>query len=421
MDNNYIELFSVDSKEGVGVKGKDVIMLDAPEVKLSPDTPLLTNAQDIAGAINELFQLDPGGGDPDPEPEWQPPTDWIPVPEPGPYEMYFLVAKEGSFTFECQLYRPDLGSTLENCEEATVYWGDDNVEVYKNFFKLEHSYTNGGMYLIKIITDGKPCHFYSCNAPVLIAKLGDEIITKCENGNSCPFDGCSSYVKQIKIGGKDGIHENEFFNFKYLAKFDSTTQLKVIPAYAFRGCFSLKNIDLSNVTSIGEGAFYQCQNLSMVNATNLEHIGNYAFYECSKLTTINASNVIIIGNYAFQECKILKSVDLPKLTEINRGTFYTCYALSTINVPEVTKIGDYAFCECSSLNSVDMPNVTTVGKTAFGSTAVSKVNMPACTSVGDDCFSYCYNLDSPKDFVVANNCTFGKTCFFSVVIYPPIA
>lgn len=159
MDNNYIELFSEGSKEGVGVKGKDVIMLDAPEVKLSPDTPLLTNAQDIAGAINELFQLDPGGGDPDPEPEWQPPTDWKTVDDPGPYELYFLVAKEGSFTFECQLYRPDLGSTLENCEKATVIWGDGNEEVYKNFHMLEHSYPNGGMYLIKIVTDGKPCMF----------------------------------------------------------------------------------------------------------------------------------------------------------------------------------------------------------------------------------------------------------------------
>ena len=50
-------------KEGVQIKGKDVIMLNAPEVLLSPDTPLLTTAQDVAGAINELFMLDPGGGD----------------------------------------------------------------------------------------------------------------------------------------------------------------------------------------------------------------------------------------------------------------------------------------------------------------------------------------------------------------------
>ena len=63
MDKNYIELYSKDGKEGVNIKGQDVVILDAPEVRLSPDTPLLTNAQDVAGAINELFQLDPGGGE----------------------------------------------------------------------------------------------------------------------------------------------------------------------------------------------------------------------------------------------------------------------------------------------------------------------------------------------------------------------
>lgn len=63
MDKNYIELYSKDGKEGVNIKGQDVILLDAPEVRLSPDTPLLTNAQDVAGAINELFQLEPGGGE----------------------------------------------------------------------------------------------------------------------------------------------------------------------------------------------------------------------------------------------------------------------------------------------------------------------------------------------------------------------
>ena len=45
------------AKEGVEIKGKDVIVLNSPEVLLSPDTPLDTEAQDIAGAINELKAL----------------------------------------------------------------------------------------------------------------------------------------------------------------------------------------------------------------------------------------------------------------------------------------------------------------------------------------------------------------------------
>lgn len=43
------------TKEGVEIKGKDVIKLNAPEI-LPPEGQLLTNAQDIVGAINELFR-----------------------------------------------------------------------------------------------------------------------------------------------------------------------------------------------------------------------------------------------------------------------------------------------------------------------------------------------------------------------------
>lgn len=44
------------SKRGLELIATDVIQLDAPEVFLSPDTPLKTKAQDVAGAINELYE-----------------------------------------------------------------------------------------------------------------------------------------------------------------------------------------------------------------------------------------------------------------------------------------------------------------------------------------------------------------------------
>lgn len=68
-DESYIDLYTAtdeetgEETEGMIVKGKDVVMLNAPEVLLSPETPLLTEAQDVAGAINELFGLGAKGGD----------------------------------------------------------------------------------------------------------------------------------------------------------------------------------------------------------------------------------------------------------------------------------------------------------------------------------------------------------------------
>lgn len=64
-DENYVDLYKDEETGKVGtiIAGKDVVRLGAPEVLLSPDTPLLTNAQDVAGAINELFSEGEGGGD----------------------------------------------------------------------------------------------------------------------------------------------------------------------------------------------------------------------------------------------------------------------------------------------------------------------------------------------------------------------
>lgn len=64
-ESGYIDGYTDESTGNIGIEiyGRDAVLLNAPEVRLSPDTPLLTKAQDVAGAINELFQSGTGGGD----------------------------------------------------------------------------------------------------------------------------------------------------------------------------------------------------------------------------------------------------------------------------------------------------------------------------------------------------------------------
>lgn len=53
MADSYIDMHITDTEEGVEIKGRDVIILDTPEI-LPPAGQLKTQAQDIVGAINEL-------------------------------------------------------------------------------------------------------------------------------------------------------------------------------------------------------------------------------------------------------------------------------------------------------------------------------------------------------------------------------
>lgn len=83
------------TKEGTLIKGQDFIRLEATKVLLSKDTPLLTDAQDVAGAINELFSGGGEGGDIDDEnysfmddPDWQLFKD---TPEPASNQLIFAI------------------------------------------------------------------------------------------------------------------------------------------------------------------------------------------------------------------------------------------------------------------------------------------------------------------------------------------
>lgn len=57
-DESRIECYydKASGKQGISFESPGVIVLNAPEVLLSPETPLLTKSQDLAGAINEIWK-----------------------------------------------------------------------------------------------------------------------------------------------------------------------------------------------------------------------------------------------------------------------------------------------------------------------------------------------------------------------------
>ncbi|MBQ3420999.1 MAG: leucine-rich repeat protein, partial [Romboutsia sp.] len=74
---------------------------------------------------------------------------------------------------------------------------------------------------------------------------------------------------------------------------------------AFGYCYSLKSINLPNITSksIPYAAFYCCSSLSEVYFSNLySTIGTYAFYSCSSLVNVSLPLCTQLGVTAFGYC-----------------------------------------------------------------------------------------------------------------------
>ena len=123
---------------------------------------------------------------------------------------------------------------------------------------------------------------------------------------------------------------------------------------------SVKDIKITNATSIGNYAFYNCSNLTKASFPNATSIGEYAFYNCSSLTSVDTPNATKISSYAFQSCSSLTEVSFPNATSIGNSAFYDCSSLTTIyvgtNTSTVCTLSDTnAFTNCTNLTNIYVP------------------------------------------------------------------
>ena len=169
------------------------------------------------------------------------------------------------------------------------------------------------------------------------------------------FKGCTS-LKYIDISGVDAIH-------------DST----------FEGCTSLETVVVSDtLESIGKKAFYGTPITEIALPATLTKIGTSAFENCTKLTTVTfdpANSMTELGtsltaaDNIFKNTTSLESITLPTSLEMIGGHVFENSGIASVNLgklTELTEIGNYAFANCDNLEAVVVPTeVYHVGDYAF--------------------------------------------------------
>lgn len=315
-------------ENGCIIQGEEMIYLNAPKIYPSKDTPLLTEAPDIVGAINEVFLL--GSGDDD----WQPPADWLPVPEPEPYEMYFLVEVTNLLAAEIEIDLCDPENNYQGFGPLKVDWGDGTAENYEGYPTgqmwgwLSHKYTEQGQFLIKINTSEQSSCLNNLrkNPITLIMKLGDEI---CVTSDAVHIENSFSYqyrLHYVKLSGKNGLYKSAFTCCYALRKIDIKNPLPAIPLYCFNGCLQLKYLDFSNVEQIDDNAL-SGTGLIIIDAPNCKSIDYNGVTGCYRLDKVIAPLCISVKEHGFYNDYYLSEAIFADNCTFGSGCFMYCYNL----------------------------------------------------------------------------------------------
>ena len=178
-------------------------------------------------------------------------------------------------------------------------------------------------------------------------------------------------LESIQLDSAESIGEYAFAYCRDMVSATLNERITTIPQYAFAGCISLAQIDLSKVTTIGD----------------------YAFMECYALPAVNLSSATTIGEYAFVNDKVLASVVLsPAGCTIGEGAFSYCEKLAKVdNMKTVTDLGDYAFAY-TAVTEADLSAAVNVGTGAFLKEKVTPFKVKLGTglvTLGDNPFAMC--------------------------------
>lgn len=127
------------------------------------------------------------------------------------------------------------------------------------------------------------------------------------------------------------------------------TAVSVIQDDAFRGCYSLRRIEIPiSIQYLNTGCFAECENLRSV-----------LFTLPKEPTPIQVRDRINFAGYVFADCESLRLVASPSALVLQTHEFYNCPSLETIAAKvafESIIMGAYLFSNCRNLKYLLIDN-----------------------------------------------------------------
>ena len=192
-------------------------------------------------------------------------------------------------------------------------------------------------------------------------------------------------VRTLVIENVSVIKESAFLGYTNLVSVNIKGGLTLIEANAFKNCTSLATVNLpQNSKVIKESVFASCSNLVNLELGEVTEIGEKAFQNCSKLTSVKIpTGISKLGASTFEGCSLLASVEITTpLEQIGEN----CFKNTALNQEEFVVIYDkdnngYLLSISANLTTItaqDLQNVILFqDKLFYGNTKLVSIALPS--------------------------------------------
>lgn len=260
-----------------------------------------------------------------------------------------------------------------------------------------------------------------------------------EIGTNAFYD-CNA-LTQITLPDGAAVMGSYVFGGCYRLERVTLPSLTSLGASTFYGCIALSEVSFgANATATGTNTFFvgykgtdtdgnyvpQTNVLTSVTlGDKMSVLGSGVFAQCAQLVNVNLKNITVIGDNAFAGCSSLQTVTgLDKVTYIGDAAFADCSNLSRLDLTSALYIGNSAFYITDSGRSytvVNVPAAVSIGNSAFAGGSEATIALPASLEyVGSGAFSNSSRLTSitvaggnanyfSEDGVLYRNIIDGKT------------